>query len=67
MFDLRMALGAADAVGAGAQEAQFPISRAHETGKGKSIILLGTHAHHPSKQTTASPPRVRDIEATRVR
>ena len=33
------------------------------SGKGKSIVF-GTHHHHPGTQTTAAPPRVRDIEAT---
>src|SRR3974390_1555733 len=35
------------------------------TGKGKSIVF-GTNPHHPGSQTTADPPRVRDIEATYV-
>ncbi len=35
------------------------------TGKGKSIVW-GTHDHHPGTQTTADPPRVRDIEARHV-
>ena len=26
--------------------------------------MFGTHHHHPGTQTTADPPRVRDIEAT---
>jgi hypothetical protein len=35
------------------------------TGKGKSIVF-GNNAHHAGKQTLASPPRVRDIEATHI-
>jgi hypothetical protein len=35
------------------------------TGKGKSIVL-GNNALHTGKQTTSSPPRVRDIEAIHV-
>jgi hypothetical protein len=35
------------------------------SGKGKSIVF-GNHPHHPGAQTTADPPRVRDIEATYV-
>jgi hypothetical protein len=35
------------------------------TGKGKSIVF-GNNAHHAGKQTIASAPRVRDIEAMHV-
>ena len=56
-------LGAAT-IGAHAQDA-IPDLKGTWTGKGKSIVF-GTHAHHPGKQTTASPPRVRDIDATHV-
>jgi hypothetical protein len=35
------------------------------TGKGKSIVF-GNNALHTGKQTTSSPPRVRDIEAIHV-
>jgi hypothetical protein len=35
------------------------------TGKGKSIVF-GHNAHHTGKQSTSSPPRVRDIEAIHV-
>ena len=63
-FVFALALLGAAAVGAGAQDA-IPDLKGTWTGKGKSIVF-GTHAHHPGKQTTASPPRVRDIEATHV-
>src|SRR5262245_24011905 len=56
-------LGAA-ATAAPAQDA-IPDLKGTWTGKGKSIVF-GTHAHHPGGQTTADPPRVRDIEATHV-
>src|SRR6476646_186688 len=35
------------------------------TGKGKAIVF-GNNAHHTGRQTTSSPPRVRDIEAIHV-
>ena len=35
------------------------------TGKGKAIVF-GSNAHRSGKQTTSSPPRVRDIEAIHV-
>jgi hypothetical protein len=54
-------LGAA-ATAAPAQDA-IPDLKGTWSGKGKSIVF-GTHAHHPGSQTTADPPRVRDIEAT---
>lgn len=33
------------------------------TGKGKAAVF-GSGPHHPGSQTTADPPRVREIEAT---
>jgi hypothetical protein len=54
------------AAAARAQDAAaIPDLRGTWTGKGKAIVF-GTNAHHPGKQTTANPPRVRDIEATHV-
>jgi len=35
------------------------------TGKGKAIVF-GNNAHHTGRQTTSSPPRVRDIEAIHI-
>ena len=35
------------------------------SGKGKSIVF-GSNPHHPGSQTTADPPRVRDIQVTYV-
>jgi hypothetical protein len=35
------------------------------SGKGKTIVF-GNNRYHPGWQTTTSPPRVRDIEATHV-
>ena len=55
---------AAIATAASAQDA-VPDLRGTWTGKGKSIVF-GAHPHHPGAQTTADPPRVRDIEATYV-
>src|SRR6516165_1798361 len=49
---------------AGAQDA-IPNLKGTWTGKGKSIVF-GTNPHHPGAQTTADPPRVRDIEATYI-
>ena len=57
-----LALLAATATVARAQDA-IPDLKGTWTGKGKSIVF-GSHAHHPGTQTTADPPRVRDIEAT---
>src|SRR4030095_12982295 len=59
-----VALLCAAAMPARAQDA-IPDLKGTWTGKGKSIVF-GTHAHHPGGQTTADPPRVRDIEATYV-
>jgi hypothetical protein len=59
-----LALFGAAATGAVAQDA-IPDLKGTWSGKGKSIVW-GTHAHHPGTQTTADPPRVRDIEATHV-
>ena len=61
---LASALLAIAATTARAQDA-IPDLKGTWTGKGKSIVF-GTHAHHPGGQTTADPPRVRDIEATYV-
>ena len=54
-------------IGTAAATAQdaIPDLKGTWTGKGKSIVF-GTHPHHPGTQTTADPPRVRDIEATYV-
>jgi hypothetical protein len=59
-----LALLAATATVARAQDA-IPDLKGTWTGKGKSIVF-GSHAHHPGTQTTADPPRVRDIEATYI-
>ena len=59
-----LALLGATATGAQAQNA-VPDPKGTWSGKGKSIVF-GSHAHHPGGQTTADPPRVRDIEATYV-
>jgi hypothetical protein len=52
------------ATAARAQDA-IPDLKGTWSGKGKSIVF-GNHPHHPGSQTTADPPRVRDIEATHV-
>jgi hypothetical protein len=49
------------ATAAHAQKA-IPDLKGTWTGKGKSIVF-GTNPHHPGSQSTADPPRVRDIEA----
>ena len=59
-----LALVSIAATAAGAQDA-IPDLKGTWSGKGKSIVF-GSHAHHPGTQTTADPPRVRDIEATYV-
>ena len=59
-----LALFGTAATGAVAQDG-IPDLKGTWSGKGKSIVW-GTHAHHPGSQTTADPPRVRDIEATHV-
>jgi hypothetical protein len=59
---LALVLLCAAAISARAQDA-IPDLKGTWSGKGKSIVF-GTHAHHPGSQTTADPPRVRDIEAT---
>ena len=46
-------------------QSSTPDLRGTWSGKGKSIVW-GTHPHHPGKQTTNDPPRVREIEATHV-
>jgi hypothetical protein len=56
-------LGAA-ATTARAQDA-IPDLKGTWSGKGKSIVF-GTNPHHPGSQSTADPPRVRDIEATYI-
>ena len=61
---LAFAMLAAATSGAHAQGG-IPDLKGTWTGKGKSIVW-GTHDHHPGTQTTADPPRVRDIEATHV-
>jgi hypothetical protein len=61
---LALAFLSSAAIAAPAQDA-IPDLKGTWTGKGKSIVF-GTHAHHPGSQTTADPPRVRDIEATYV-
>jgi hypothetical protein len=63
-FVFALALLGAAATAAPAQDA-IPDLKGTWSGKGKSIVF-GTHAHHPGSQTTADPPRVRDIEATHV-
>jgi hypothetical protein len=57
-----LALLGAAATAARAQDS-IPDLKGTWSGKGKSIVF-GTHHHHPGTQTTADPPRVRDIEAT---
>jgi hypothetical protein len=57
-----LALLGAAATSTRAQDA-IPDLKGTWSGKGKSIVF-GTHHHHPGAQTTADPPRVRDIEAT---
>ena len=64
VFVFALALLAATATVARAQDA-IPDLKGTWTGKGKSIVF-GSHAHHPGTQTTADPPRVRDIEATYI-
>ena len=59
-----LALLGAAAASTRAQDA-IPDLKGTWSGKGKSIVF-GTHEHHPGSQTTADPPRVRDIEATYV-
>ena len=59
-----LALLGAAATSARAQDA-IPDLKGTWSGKGKSMVF-GTHEHHPGSQTTADPPRVRDIEATYV-
>src|SRR5262249_24294001 len=56
-------LGAA-ATPACAQDA-IPDLKGTWTAKGKSIVF-GNNAHHAGRQSTSSPPRVRDIEAIHV-
>jgi hypothetical protein len=63
-FAVTLAILGAAATGAVAQDA-IPDLKGTWTGKGKSIVW-GTHAHHPGSQTTADPPRVREIDATHV-
>ena len=60
-FVLAVALLGVAASAAPAQDAAVPDLRGTWTGKGKAVVL-GNHAHHPGKQTTADPPRVRDID-----
>jgi hypothetical protein len=60
VFALAMLGGAATA--AVAQDA-IPELRGTWSGKGKAIVF-GNLVHHPGTQTTADPPRVRDVEAT---
>jgi len=43
----------------------IPDLRGTWSGKGKAIVF-GHNAHHPGAQTSAEPPRVREIEATYV-
>jgi hypothetical protein len=57
-----LALLGAAATAARAQDA-IPDLKGTWSGKGKTIVF-GTHHHHPGTQTTADPPRVREIEAT---
>ena len=59
---LALALLGAAATTVRAQDA-IPDLRGTWTGKGKSVVF-GSHPHHPGSQTTADPPRVREIEAT---
>lgn len=48
-----------------ASEEIIPNLRGTWSGKGKAIVF-GSHVHHPGQQTTADPPRVRDIASTHV-
>ena len=59
---LALALLGAAATTVRAQDA-IPDLKGTWTGKGKSVVF-GSHPHHPGSQTTADPPRVREIEAT---
>lgn len=59
-----LALLGATATAAHSQGA-IPDLKGTWTGKGKSIVF-GAQVHHPGTQTTADPPRVRDIEVTHV-
>ena len=59
-----LAILGAVATPAPAQDA-IPDLKGTWTGKGKSIVF-GNNAHHAGKQSTSSPPRVRDIEAIHV-
>src|SRR5262245_52025069 len=61
---LALALVGSTSTAGYAQDA-IPDLKGTWSGKGKSIVF-GTHHHHPGTQTTADPPRVRDIEATHV-
>ena len=60
---LALALLGAAATAARAQDA-IPDLKGTWSGKGKSIVFGTHHHHHPGTQTTADPPRVRDIEGT---
>ena len=57
-----MLIGATTA--AGAQEF-IPDLKGTWSGKGK-VVVFGSGPHHPGSQTTADPPRFREIEATHV-
>jgi hypothetical protein len=59
-----LVLFGAAATAARAQDA-IPDLKGTWSGKGKSIVF-GTNPHHPGSQSTADPPRVRDIEATYI-
>ena len=63
-FVFALALLGIAATAARAQDA-IPDLKGTWSGKGKSIVF-GSHPHHPGSQTTADPPRVRDIEATHI-
>jgi hypothetical protein len=63
-FVFALALLATAATAVRAQDA-IPDLKGTWSGKGKSIVF-GSHPHHPGSQTTADPPRVRDIEATHI-
>jgi hypothetical protein len=63
-FVFALALLGIAATAARAQDA-IPDLKGTWSGKGKSIAF-GSHPHHPGSQTTADPPRVRDIEATHI-
>ena len=63
-FVFALALLGTAATAARAQDA-IPDLKGTWSGKGKSIVF-GSHPHHPGSQTTADPPRVRDIEATHI-